>query len=202
MSLPAARIQVDRDDTAREDRIVVLRGMRWTDWRALQERRGDSTTPRLTYLDGALEFMTPSREHERIKSYIGRLVETFASEAGIDLVPLGSWTLEAETEGAGAEPDECYQVGPDEAERPDLAIEVIWTSGRLSKLEIYRRLGVPEVWIWRRGALRVFALREGAYEELGASPLFPALDLQLLLELLDRPTVTAAQREMLARLRS
>ncbi len=201
MSLPAARIPADRDDSPREDRIVVLRGMRWTDWRALRERRGDAAGPRLAYVDGALEIMSPSRDHERIKSFIGTLVETFALETGVDLVPLGSWTLEAENEEAGAEPDECYQVGPDEGERPDLAIEVIWTSGRLSKLEIYRRLGVPEVWIWRRGALRVFALREGAYEELGASPLFPALDLQLLLELLDRPTVTAAQREMLARLR-
>ena len=41
------------------------------------------------------------------------------------------------------EADECYVVGVLEAEpeRPDLAVEVVWTGGGLSKLEVYRGLG-------------------------------------------------------------
>lgn len=54
----------------------------------------------------------------------------------------------------GAEPDECYVFGEDpDPERPDLAIEVIWISGGMNKLEIYRALGVAEVWHWRRGRI-------------------------------------------------
>ena len=201
MSLPAARIADDRDDTPTEDRIVVLHDLAWADWRRLLDARGDRPVPRMAFLDGAIELLSPSRHHERIASFIGTLVETWALEVGIDLVPLGSWTLEDETGAVGAEPDECYQIGSVERDRPDLAIEVIWTSGRLSKLEIYRRLGVGEVWVWRRGALRVFVLRDDAYTEVEQSGVFPGLDLQLLLSLLDRPTVTEAQRALLAMLR-
>ncbi len=41
-------------------------------------------------------------------------------------------------------------------EAPDLAIEVIWTSGGIDKLESYRGLGVGEVWFWREGRMEVF----------------------------------------------
>lgn len=188
----------DHDGASREDRLVVVRGMRWSDWVRHQEARGDRSAPRLAYLDGALQFMSPSRHHERLKSMIGRLVEAWAYEQGIELLPLGSWTLEDRAEDAGAEPDECYQIGTEEGDRPDLAIEVVWTSGGLSKLEIYRRLRVPEVWTWRRGQLHVHVLQGGAYEERQASEAFPDLDLDLLVSLLDQPTITAARRALLA----
>lgn len=201
MSLPAASMPTDRDDTRREDSIVILRDLAWKDWRRLQQVKGDSSNPRVAYLDGVLEFMAPSRDHERIKSFLGHLVTTWAFEVGVDVVPLGSWTLQDGRRRAGAEPDECFQVGPVEKDRPDLAIEVIWTSGRMGKLEIYRRLGVGEVWTWRRGALRVHILRDGAYVEVERSVVFPTLDLQLILSLLDRPTLGQAQRELIAQLR-
>jgi Uma2 family endonuclease len=205
MSLPAARVPDSHDEQPRDDHIVVLRGLRWADWRRLVEARGDQAGPRLAYLDRVLQIMSPSRHHERIKSYLGTLLETWALEVGVDVVPLGAWTLEAEPDEAGLEPDECYQIGEVEKDRPDLAIEVVWTSGGLSKLEIYRRLRVPEVWTWRRGALHVHALRdadgEPTYEEIEASEPFAGFDLQLALSLLDRPTVTQAQRELLAELR-
>ncbi len=192
----------DHAGASREDRLVVVRGMRWSDWVRHQEARGDRSAPRLAYLDGALQFMSPSRHHERLTSMIGRLVEAWAYEQGIELLPLGSWTLEDRAEDAGAEPDECYQIATEEGDRPDLAIEVVWTSGGLSKLEIYRRLRVPEVWTWRRGQLDVHVLQGGAYEERQASEAFPDLDLDLLVSLLDQPTITAARRALLAHLRS
>jgi hypothetical protein len=39
---------------------------------------------------------------------------------------------------------------------PDVAIEVIWTRGGLDKLDVYRGLGVPEVWTWQEGRLRFY----------------------------------------------
>ena len=183
------------------DHVVLLRGMRWSDWIRLTESKGNARIPRMATLDGAIELMSPSRHHERLKSYLGCLVETWCLQKGIDIVPLGSWTLESRDNEAGLEPDECYQLGPVEKDRPDVAIEIVWTSGHLDKLEIYRRLGVPEVWFWRRGALTVHVLRDGAYETSPHSEAFPGIDLPHLLTLLTEPTVSAAQRALIAHLR-
>lgn len=87
------------------------------------------------------------------------------------------------------------------SQKPDLALEVIWTTGGLDRLDIYRRLGIPEVWIWEQGQLRLYGLRQDRYEPLARSDLFPQLDINLIRSLLARPTQTAAVRELRARLR-
>ncbi|HEV3191373.1 MAG TPA: Uma2 family endonuclease [Polyangiaceae bacterium] len=84
--------------------------------------------------------------------------------------------IEACAEERGGEPGECYEVnGPKEF--PDLAIEVVWTSGGIDKLEIYRAFGVREVWIWRDARIEVHALRGSAYERVVKSEVFADLDL-------------------------
>src|SRR5262249_22104675 len=103
----------------------------------------------------------------------------------------------------GVEPDECYVFGEiANPPRPDLAIEVIWTSGGLDKLEIYRKLGVREVWFWRRGRITVHGLRRGAYHEMPRSKVLPGIDLVDLPQFLDRPTTSRAIREYRASLRA
>jgi Uma2 family endonuclease len=57
----------------------------------------------------------------------------------------GAWTLKSPPNQSGLEPDECYLVGDQDKPTPDLAIEVVWTSGGIDKLEIYGRLGIGEV---------------------------------------------------------
>ena len=85
-----------------------------------------------------------------VASIIGSLVETWCVEAGVDLSAYGSWTLKRKKAMRAVEPDECYVVGEvANPRRPDLAIEVVWTSGGIEKLEIYARLGLREVWFWR-----------------------------------------------------
>jgi Uma2 family endonuclease len=108
----------------------------------------------------------------------------------------------------GAEPDECYVVGPlrgRKSPRPDLAIEVIWTSGGLDKLEIYSGLGVRELWICRthekKLAVEVLALRSGHYVTARRSRVLPALDLDLLTRFLDADSQTQAVRAFRAALR-
>jgi Uma2 family endonuclease len=85
---------------------------------------------------------------------------------------------------------------------PDLAIEVVWTSGGLDKLEIYRLLGVREVWRWDDGVITIFALRGDRYEPIDRSELLPQVDIDLVHSLLELPTQTAAIRELRARLRN
>lgn len=86
--------------------------------------------------------------------------------------------------------------------RPDLAIEVISTSGSIKKLEIYRKLAVREVWIWRRGKLTAYSLRGETYEPVSESRVLPGLNLQQLGAMLDRPTASAAVRSYRDFLRS
>ena len=45
---------------------------------------------------------------------------------------------------------------------------IAFTSGGIDKLEVYRRLGVQEVWYWRKGRIQPYVLRGEAYEPLGA----------------------------------
>ena len=177
------------------DQRVVMHGTPWSHYEALLALRGEASSPRIAFLEGALELMTPSKDHERNKSFLGCLLEAYALERGIDLSPYGSWTLKSAPRQSGAEPDECYLVGADQGrDRPDLAIEVVWTGGGIDKLEIYARLGVGEVWFWREGRIEIHILRGGRYQAAARSALFPDLDIDLLCSFLDRPTALQAVR--------
>jgi Uma2 family endonuclease len=177
------------------DQRLVMYNVPWSGYEAQLALRGDAPVPRVAFLDGVMELMSPSRDHERLKSYIGCLVEAYALERGIDLSPYGAWTLRKAPKSSGLEPDECYIIGSDQrAERPDLAIEVVWTGGGIDKLEIYRRLGVPEVWVWREGQIGVHVLRGENYELAVESTQLPGIDVRALASFLDHPTALQAVR--------
>jgi Uma2 family endonuclease len=183
------------------DDIVLLRNVTWGDFQRILEMRGEDPVPRMAYLEGVLELMAPSRTHESIKSRIGCLVEAWCMETGVDITPYGSWLLESKETERGVEPDECYVLGdnPDPA-RPDLAIEVEWTSRSIDKLQIYRKLGVREVWIWTKGAIAVHTLRGEEYSRIERTELLPGIDLEQLLTFVDIQPMTRAVREYRATL--
>lgn len=196
-----ARQLAERDDNPVEDQIVVLHGATWADYQRLLEIRGEKAVPRLSFLEGKLEIMTPSRRHESIKSRIGCLVEVWCLEKGVEFSPYGSWTLEKKQAERGLEPDECYVFGQvAEPERPDLAIEVVWTTGGVRKLDIYSQLGVREVWYWRRQHITGHVLDGDSYREQNESVVLPGIDLVQLVGFLDRPTASQAMREYRAAL--
>ena len=183
------------------DQFVYLHGLSWEAFETILELRGDSSSPKLAYIDGELEIMSPSWGHEWKKKTWAQLVEAYRLEMGIELTGVGSMTLRKEIETAGAEPDECYVLGSEETSTPDLALEVIWTSGGLDKLEIYRRLGVGEVWYWLDGKIRVHVLRGTRYRRVARSVLFPELDLALMELALQGTNQTEAVRAFLASVR-
>ncbi len=179
------------DSTQREDHFVLLRDSSWADYERLLEKRGDSAVPRITYLEGLIELMSPSLTHEVIKSTIGCLVEVFCMERDIDFSPCGSWTLKSEETERGAEPDECYVFGDfQDPTVPDLAIEVEWTSGRIDKLAVYEKLGVRELWYWREGRIAPYELRRGRYVLMAKSKALPDIDLVQLAKFIERPPPT------------
>lgn len=190
-----------RDDRPQEDHIIILGGMTWDDYERHLEARGDRSAPRIAYLEGLLEIMSPSSDHETIKSRLGRLVEAYCLHVGIEFEAVGSWTLKNKQAERGVEPDECYILGLQDRDRPQLAIEVEWTAGGLDKLELYRKLGVSEVWVWRKGRIRVFTLRDETYVESPRSEVLPGIDLEQMLRCLDRPRASQAIRAYTAALR-
>jgi Uma2 family endonuclease len=191
----------NHDDTPVEDKIVVLRGLSWSDYQRQLEVRGDRSVPRFAYLEGELEIMTPSQPHESLKSHIGHLVAAWCLEKGIEFSAYRSWTLEDKATERGVEADECYVFGIEpEALRPHLAIEVVWTSGGIRKLAIYQKLGVQEVWFWRKGRITVHVLNGDQYLEATTSSVLPGIDLVQLCTFLDRPTTSQAIREYRATL--
>jgi Uma2 family endonuclease len=175
------------DDESVGDQFVYLRGATWSDYQRLTKLRGESAKPRLTFTEGVLELMSPSSNHEWIKWMIGRLVETWCLEDGVEFSGFGSWTLKSKRKETGVEPDECYVLGEaPRKKRPDLAIEVIWTSGGIDKRDLYSKFGVPEIWFWRRGRISVHVLRGREYHQVTRSQLLPKIDLAQLASFVDR----------------
>ncbi|HEX5049028.1 MAG TPA: Uma2 family endonuclease [Gammaproteobacteria bacterium] len=187
---------IDREALPQEDHYVHLHGVTWADYERILELRGDHSAPRITYLEGTLEIMSPSRPHDSIKSTIGRLVEVWCLEHDVEFLTVGSWTVKNRRKKRGVEPDECYVFSRfATAKRPDLAIEVVWTSGGIDKLDVYRKLGVPEVWSWEDGAIQIYRLRGERYVNARASVALRGIDVVELASFLDRPTTSRAIRD-------
>jgi Uma2 family endonuclease len=160
---------------------IPLHGVSWDQYEAMVAAVGDRPRLRMTYLEGLLEIMTISAEHEMLKKMIARLIEVYALEKEIDLFSCGSATYRSAAAARGLEPDESYCICT-RKELPDFAIEVVLTSGGLDKLKVYQGLGIPEVWFWQDGRLIVQRLKtdSDAYVHVSRSVLLPDLDLELL----------------------
>jgi Uma2 family endonuclease len=141
--------------------------------------------------------MTLGESHEQLKSLIGMFLEAYFIAMGIEFIPVGSATRRGKQKGTSFEPDESYYLGERKA-NPDLAIEVILTSGNLQKLEKYRRFGIPEVWLWEKNKLKVYCLQANAYTEMSASQLLPDLDLDLLVRCVQMPSRLEAMKQFMA----
>jgi len=182
--------------THQAENRVVLRNVSWATFEALlaeTDRRGT----RFAYDQGVLEIMSPSREHERIKSLIGRMIEAMTEELDIPISSAGSTTLKNQLKERGIEPDECYYVANEERVRgrddldlevdppPDLAVEVDISPSSINKLGIYAALGVPEVWRCDGAEIRVYQLQaDGEYARQSRSPSFPFLPLEQIVRFL------------------
>jgi Uma2 family endonuclease len=188
-----------------EDQHVVLRAMSWQDFAALLAIRGERSGVRMYYLDGEIEIASSTKIHEGRKKTLARLLEIWAMESDVALNGFGSWTLKNELREAGAEPDECYIVGDStDQDVPDLVIEVEWSRATgLSKQEIYRRLGVRELWTLKGdGRLILRILEKGEWAEHARSKLFPKLDLTWLRTFLDMSPQSKAVRALRDSLRT
>ena len=183
------------------DQRVILDGIDWWQFETFLAIRGDRAGVRVTYLEGQLEIMSPSRSHEMLKKLIARLLEAYAEEKGLVFEGYGSLTMRNPAELRGIEPDECYAIGAAK-ESPDLAVDVVWTHVGIDKLSVYRGLGVKEVWIWKKEELKAYELRGDAYVEIQQSAMIPGLTPLFIRRFLDCETQTEAVRKLRAALKT
>jgi Uma2 family endonuclease len=170
--------------TPRQESPLLFEGVTWREFKAVEQLL-DRPGYRLSFLDGVLEIRKmPGEAHETVKKRIAALLELYLLMTGFDFTPTGSMILESESGAVKREADESYKLAPGRV-RPDLAIEVVFSSGGINKLEAYKRLLISEVWFWEDGVLFVYHLRyEGNslhYERVSSSEEVKGIDLDLLL---------------------
>ncbi|QDT36481.1 Uma2 family endonuclease [Stratiformator vulcanicus] len=167
---------------------TVLYGIPWETYVALREMP-ENFHVRMTYDDGMLELMSPKKPHGRPWKTLSMFVAVYCEEWDIPQVSFADLTLQLEKTKKGAEPDDCFYIGesvelgmdeerPAEDPPPDLMIESDWTSSSKSRLQLYAKLKIPEVWRWKRETLEILRLSTaGDYEPSELSQIlsgFPA----------------------------
>lgn len=181
---------------------IVLSGVSWQTFKALLADMGDHRSSRLTYNQGTLQIKMPSKLHEIINRLLARIVTTLTEELGLNVIDFGSTTLEREDLVQGAEPDTCFYIqnadlleglDPEIPENlpPDLAIEVDITSPSTRRIDVYRALGIPEVWCYtKKPGLKIYLLvgegRNRSYEESTVSGAFPMVTTEVLNQFLQQ----------------
>lgn len=181
----------------RADR-VVLHNISWQQFENLLIDLGEHRAARVAYDDGTLEIMTPLPEHEYYKETLGDSIKDIAEVLERDYESLGSTTWKREIKKAGVESDNCFYFQNEAKVRgklefdlsqdppPDLALEIDVTSKSLSRFSIYARLGVPEIWCYDSGELKIYQIQNQGYIEVETSLIFPTLPVQQLPELIEK----------------
>ncbi len=181
----------------RADR-VVLYDISWQQFENLLANLGESRAARIAYDRGSLEIMTPLPEHEYYKETISDAVKDIAEVLEEDYESLGSTTWKREIEKAGVEPDNCFYFQNESKIRgklqfdlerdppPDLVLEIDVTSKSLDRFPIYARLGVPEIWCYDSGELKIYQLEVENYIEVETSSIFSTLPIRKLPVLIEK----------------
>jgi Uma2 family endonuclease len=163
--------------------VVTIPNISWLEFESILQELGEKRRTRIAYSNSTLEIMVPLLEREIPKDLISDIVKILLKSAGRRYEPFGSTTFKREG-AAGVEPDACFYILnyqrminrrrllPDDPP-PDLAIETDVTSK--TTIDAYKIIGVPEVWVYDSGRLRIYLLQDGEYVESDMSPNFPEI---------------------------
>ena len=188
---------------------VLLRSISWQTYETLADNP-DRAGRLLTYDQGVLEIMSPSRAHESDKSMLGRMVERFAEEQGIDICSSASTTFKRKDLDRGFEADESYYIRNELIVRdkreidllidppPDLVIEIEMSRSAINKLALFASIGIPEVWRYNGTRLWLGRLAEDDYESISQSIELPGFPIEAAVEIL-QSIGTASETELIRR---
>ncbi|ELS04593.1 hypothetical protein Xen7305DRAFT_00043280 [Xenococcus sp. PCC 7305] len=182
------QLPIDVNLLEHQDQTLSLAGMTWEDY----EKFNFAEYPgyRTSFLNGVITLVSPSKNHERIAQTIAILVSAYCRKFKIDYFPMGSTRLKNKPL-AGKEPDVSFAFCADK-DLPDLAIEVIFSSGSTDDLKKYRALGVKEVWFWQDNDMTFYQLQDNKYLEIAVSSLLTHLNSQVLTTFVNRDVTESA----------
>jgi Uma2 family endonuclease len=178
--------------------LLRLQNVDWDDYEFLLTQMQEYPGHRLSYDGGRLDIMSPKREHEIYKKFLGSMVEVLAVELSLDIEPSGSTTLRRKKFDKGAEPDESFyvqnaarvagsiEVNLETDPPPDLVVEIDTTNESLHKLAIYAALGVPEIWRYDGRSVHIYGLVGDGYEKIQDSLAFPMISAAYLTKYLEQ----------------
>lgn len=187
---------IERDNLQQKDKLFICSDTSWAEYEAILQEKENSSAYRISFLNGVLKIMSPSRNHEIIKDFIYLLIISYCDAIELDYYPLGSTTLKQKDKSVGKEPDTSFCFNSLK-QVPDLAIEVVFSSGEnprrrktqgnahqesgsVEDLEKYQKLGVKEVWFWISGRLEIYVLIDDSYQRQNSSHNLSNLDNKLL----------------------
>ncbi len=159
---------------------TLIRHVRWETYVALAEDRRNGI-PRMTFSKGLLELMRPKKEHEKVKSLLGRMIHAYCDCREIEIESVASTTFRRQDLDRGFEADESYYIEQSELIRskveidltidppPELVVEIEITSSAIAKLELFAEMGVPEVWRYDGQKLSYYRLVGSQYKKVDAS---------------------------------
>ncbi len=166
-----AKLPFDLNRLSQEDQTLSLAGMSWADY----EKFDDPEYPgyRVSYFNGVITLVSPSQNHEVIAEVINYLIVAYCKKINLSYYPMRSTRL-TNKPLAGKEPDVSFSFSSKKS-IPDLAIEVIFSSGSVDDLKTYHSIGVAEVWFWRDSEITFYSLAEQGYIEIAESVFLPNL---------------------------
>ena len=170
---------IERDNLQQKDKLFICSNTSWDEYEAILQQKANSSAYRISFLNGVLKIMSPSRNHEIIKDFIYLLIVAYCDAIELDYYPLGSTTLKQKDKSVGKEPDTSFCFNSLK-QIPDLAVEVIFSSGSIEDLEKYQKLGVKEVWFWINDRLEIYVLADDSYQKKTKSDNLADLDVKLL----------------------
>jgi Uma2 family endonuclease len=169
-------VVLDRPIPKTADQLVIIKGD-WAKFKLIQQGCEESPGILVSYFDGTIEIVMPSRPHEIFSGTFHLLLSLYLAHLDIECLATGS--ADQEVKGtAAAQPDQSYCIDGIKP-IPDLSVEVVFSSGGINKLARYRAIGVPEVWFWEDGVLALYHLRPNGYEQIERSELLGLKNLDL-----------------------
>ncbi len=170
------------DRLTTQDQILILSGMTWLDFENLDSE--EYSGYRISYFEGEIIIVSPGRNHERIAEMINYLVVAYCRKHNILFFPFRSTTLKIPPL-VGKEPDVSFAFNTDK-NLPDLAIEVIFSSGGIVDLQKYQALGIKEVWFWQNNHMIFYQLKDNNYQTTESSQYLPKLKSSILIDYVNR----------------
>jgi len=153
----------------------------WETYERLLADDEERRVPRMTYDQGVLELVTPSKPHEVDAATITRFVDIVAAVLDIPIQSTASTTFRRQDLERGFEPDASFYVQNETRVRnrrevdltvdppPDLVLEMEMSRSALDKLPLFASMGIPEVWRCDGQRVTILILEQDHYRESSTS---------------------------------